>query len=54
MYTKRIQFEKYIPSLKTWTQTSFDVTDNSIWLHLQSLSLNKHVRKVEVVDLEAK
>ena len=51
MYSKVIKFQKYVRSIDTWVEQSLRVTDDSFWLHFQSMSLNKDIRSIVVSDL---
>lgn len=52
MYTKQIQFKKYLPQYDVWVDQTLRVVDDSIWLHLQAMSLDKHIKQVVVKDIK--
>ena len=51
MYTKKIQYKKYLAQYKSWVTQEFKTTNDAIWLQHQALLLRNDVKDIVVKDI---
>lgn len=50
-YTKQIEYKEYSPALKIWYTKTMYTTDETVYIWLRALSINRNVKDVIVTNL---